>query len=262
MGFVVIMMLLVSVNTTAQTTVTLETDSEIKITLPKDYIVLPSMEEDEEGPYKQWMYLRLGAVNQDHYLLVYTIIREMPKEGQKLIGDITDVNKTDTFVFSGLENMILLKHEHQKWHQWGKSWSKKIYQSQDSSWYAVTFVSHTDTHMIVVYNDMDDLKDVETFDTILKSIDYKKGFFGNFYTFCVNHEFLSSMFFIICGIIVAIAVSEGREHDKKSFFTSLLIFLLLMGWLLFAFEGDWLFVGTLTLLGILVMFLGVKVFKS
>ena len=68
----------------AQTMVTLETNREVKITIPQDYELIP-LEEDDDGPYKQWTHCRLWAKNQDHIIFVYTIVIEMPKEGKELL---------------------------------------------------------------------------------------------------------------------------------------------------------------------------------
>lgn len=243
----------------AQTTIALEEDTKIKITLPNGYDVLPKLQNDDnDGPYKSWIRLQLGATDKKHLLWVYTLVREMPKEGKELKDEVKNVERTDAYVFHGLRDMTIVRQEHEKWYQWGKDWSKKIYQDSSGA-YLATFVSYTSKHMVVVAYDMQDLDDIKEFDTILNSIEYKKGVFGNFYVFVTKHGFLSLMYFILSFFLLWVAVEEWRSgHDKKTLVIMLSCFLALMGWLLFALEGDWVFVGLLILLGGVGLYFGIK----
>lgn len=146
----------------------LEEDTKVKITLPKGYDVLPKLQKDDKDvPYKSWINLQISATNQTNLLWVYTLVREMPKEGKELKDEVKDVEYTDVYVFPRLKNMSKVSQEHEKWYQWGKDWSKKIYQDPSGA-YVATFVSYTLTHMIVVAYDMQEINNIKEFDTILR----------------------------------------------------------------------------------------------
>lgn len=207
----ILVLFVVALDLYAQTTVTLEKDRMLKITIPQEYDILP-IEEKNDGPYKQWTHCRLWAKNQDHIIFVYTIVIEMSKEGKELNDKVKNVENTDSFIFPKLKSMDLVSQEHSKWYQGGNPWSKKLYRAIDNSWFLVTFVSQTATHMIVVSYDMKNLDDMEEFDNILKSIELKKHFLDNLYVFSSNHEYLAEFLFSMLGIIIFVIVTVIRER--------------------------------------------------
>ena len=187
--------------------------------------------------------------NADSWVSVYVIPRKFVENGQKmkLTSYYDDLENQDSLHFN-LSDLELLSTETDKWYHWRNDYVKRKYVYSDEKIQRAfcTFSSHTYKHIILVAIDAPDSVASQHLEEMLKTMDYKQGFFRRMFR-PADETWPYTVFRYGSVVLLLILLKFCRE--KIGWIVAYV--LLCCGWMFFAMEGDW--IGVLVYLAFVIV---------